>query len=99
MNCVGECVGRVEFGLSSPRGDRAPPHTRTDGETAFSASYDVARSDSYDCAATSSPFGPNCGSQKRLRFGSLPITKSRKAGKLRASDAAYAAKSAWSCPG
>ena len=26
-------------------------------------------------AATSSPFGPNCGSQKRFRFGSLPMMK------------------------
>jgi hypothetical protein len=45
------------------------------GDTCFSASYVVARSSSKDCAATSSPSGPNCGSQKRLRFGSFPITK------------------------
>ena len=30
----------------------------------------------YAGAATSSPAGPNCGSQKRFRFGSFPMMKS-----------------------
>jgi hypothetical protein len=38
-------------------------------------------------AAESTPRGPNCGLQKRFRFGSLPITKSVIAGNVRAIDA------------
>jgi hypothetical protein len=50
----------------------------------------------YAGAARSSPFGPNCGSQKRFRFGSFPMMKFVSPGTWRASDAAWAAKLAWS---
>ena len=72
-NFVGECVCRESRWLSEPRGESEPPSTWIAGETALSASYDSARSWRYAGAATFSPFGPNCGSQKRFRFGSFPI--------------------------
>jgi hypothetical protein len=58
------------------------------GETAFSASYASASSATYAPGEALEPSGLNCGIQKRLRFGSLPMMKSRMLGKLRASDAA-----------
>jgi len=93
MNAVGECVCRVDAALSCPAGESAPPITFTSGDTDLSASYAVASSSSYDRAARSTPFAPNCGIQKRLRFGSFPITKSVIAGNARAIDAAYCANS------
>ena len=76
MNFVGECVWRVPFGLSFPRGASAPPQTRTPGSTALIASYTGASSARYAGAAAFDPSGLNCGSQKRLRFGSLPTITS-----------------------
>jgi hypothetical protein len=96
MNAVGECVSRPVFGRSMPRGASAPPQTRTAGSAALIASYESASSDRYAGAATSSPFGPNCGSQNRFRFGSLPMITSSTSGSARTSAAAYEAKSVWS---
>src|SRR5438874_158293 len=42
------------------------------GETDLSVSYVFASRSSYDRAARSTPPGPNCGIQNRLRFGSSP---------------------------
>src|SRR4051812_28675055 len=72
MNAVGEWVGRAPAGLSLPRADSDPPMTLIAGETCLIASYDVASRSRYAVAATSEPSVPNCGSQKRFRFGSFP---------------------------
>ncbi len=74
MKTVGEWVGRMppKLDASPPRGETAPPITRSDGCTALTASYVRASSDSYAGAAASEPSSLNCGSQKRFRFGSLP---------------------------
>ena len=45
MKAVGEWVSRPVFGLSTPECERAPPSTSIEDETAFSASYVRARSD------------------------------------------------------
>ena len=60
---------RVQFiaaivpGRSIPRGETEPPLMNTSGSTAFIASYARASNCTYAGAATSSPAGPNCGSQ------------------------------------
>ena len=94
MNFVGECVWRMPFGLSLPRGASAPPHTRTPGSTALIASYTGASSARYAGAAAFDPSGLNCGSQKRLRFGSLPTITSSSAGTARTRVAVYCVNSA-----
>ena len=94
MNRVGECVGREPAGSSLPRADSDPPMTLMSGETSLSASYDAASSARYEAAAASDPSGPNCGSQNRFRFGSLPTMTSRTPGRRRGIDAAYAANCA-----
>ena len=96
MNWVGECVWRAIAGLSEPACERTPPSTSFAGESAFSASYDFASSETYETAATSSPFGPNCGSQKRFRFGSLPMMKCFACGTALAIATTQAVKSPWS---
>src|SRR4029079_16362718 len=88
MKTVGEWVSRPEPGRSIPRGEIAPPYTVTAGFAAFRASYVFASSEVEAGAARSSPFGPNCGSQKRLRFGSLPMMKFFRPGMFRARYAA-----------
>src|SRR5690348_4975000 len=93
MNAVGEWVGREPAGLSLPRGESATPYTVACGRAALSASYVVARSCSNAGAAASEPSGANCGSQKRLRFGSLPTMKSCTYGYCFATETAKAAKS------
>src|SRR6187549_909294 len=94
MKRDGECVGRDPAGSSLPRPDSEPPMTLISGETSLRASYDSASSSRYDGAAASDPSGPNCGSQKRLRFGSLPTITSRTPGRSRGIEAAYAANCA-----
>ena len=63
MNAVGECVSRPVLGMSMPRGETEPPLMKIFLSTAFITSYVRASSWTYAGAATSSPFGPNCGSQ------------------------------------
>ena len=92
----GEWVSRPVPGRSIPRGDTAPPKTLIVESTAFNAVYVRARSARYAGAAASEPSGLNCGSQNRLRFGSLPITKFWTSGTARATAAACSAKLAWS---
>src|SRR5262245_13442699 len=89
MKTVGEWVGRVPFGLSLPRGASAPPQTVTPGSAALIASYVCASSVRYAGAAASEPSGLNWGSQKRLRFGSLPTITLSMSGTARTSAAAY----------
>ena len=54
-----------------------------------------ASSERYAGADAFDPSGPNCGSQKRFRFGSLPTMMSSKLGRAAASAAAYCANSPW----
>ncbi len=75
MNAVGECVGRVERGLSPPRGETEPPITVVSGAADLTASYVWASSARYEEAARSAPFLPNWGIQNRFRFGSLPTIR------------------------
>jgi hypothetical protein len=56
--------------------------------TDFRAVYVRASSERYAGAAASDPSRLNCGSQKRFRFGSLPMMKFRTSGAPRASSAA-----------
>src|SRR5690348_14576970 len=93
MNAVGDVVARADPGRSDPRGAVAPPQTRTSSRACLTASYVVASSRRYAAADTICPPGPNWGSQKRLRFGSLPTIKSRTVGSAAATAAAYAANS------
>src|ERR671910_1281770 len=80
MKRVGEIVSRPVFGLSTPRGASAPPHTRTSALASLSASYVCASSRRYAGADAPAPLSANWGIQKRLRFGSLPTITSRNAG-------------------
>ena len=81
MNAVGECVSRIVSGPvaaawrerdaddGDPRDDRLERVVRPGEELRGTPG-----------AATSEPSGLNCGSQKRFRFGSLPMMKSRRLG-------------------
>jgi hypothetical protein len=60
------------------------------GETRLTASYVMASSFSYAAGATLR-LPRNCGSQKRLRLGSLPTMNRWTVGSARASDAVNAA--------
>ena len=88
---VGECVSRPVPGRSTPACESAPPMTSIAGDTRLSASYVRASVATYAGAATSSPFGPNWGSQNRLRLGSLPTITCRRPGAPRASAATQSA--------
>ena len=94
MKRMGESVCRFSLGLSDPRGASAPPITVTFGETRFNASYVRARRPSYARGEVGLPRRSNCGSQNLLRFGSLPMMKSRMPGAPRAMLAAYSANCA-----
>ena len=89
MKRVGECVGREPAGSSLPRADSEPPITLMSGETVLQRvvglgeQLEVGRG-----SRTFEPSGPNCGSQKRFRFGSLPTMMSRTPGSRRGIDAA-----------
>jgi hypothetical protein len=87
MKTVGDWVGLAPPGLSPPCGESAPPTTGSFGCTALTASYVRASSLPYAGAAASVPSGLNCGSQKRLMFGSLPTITPARFGYAPATDA------------
>ena len=62
-------------GCPAARAEADPDHDDV-RSTAFSASYDAARSDLYAAQAAAVRLGLNCGCQKRALFGSLPMMKS-----------------------
>ena len=97
MKTVGEWVSRPVPGRSIPRGEIAPPKTVTVGSTAFSAVVRLGeqREVGGRGGVRRRP-ALNCGSQKRFRFGSLPMMKFWRPGTSRASAAAWLAKLAWS---